>query len=142
MRRRLVCPVSESRRKAGQSKRRCRALWIRFQSNSEFKNSGRLADGSRERMGHAVVEFCRKSEPKGFFILFQNGTKLPRQSEKILPMVTFIFAKFAGAEPVVPRECQPKINCAAKFWKMTPMKNDRQKTNQKSSSMAKVGASS
>jgi len=28
--RRLVCPVSESRRKAGQSKRRCRAWWIGF----------------------------------------------------------------------------------------------------------------
>jgi len=46
--------------------------------------------------------------PQVFFTLFQNGTKLPRQSEKILPMVTFIFAKFAGAEPVVPQEFQPK----------------------------------
>jgi hypothetical protein len=88
--RRLVCPVSESRRKAGQSKRRCRILWIVFQSDSEFKSSGRLADGLRERMGQAVAEFCRKSKPKAFFILFQNGTKLPRQSGKILPMVTFV----------------------------------------------------
>ena len=79
-----------------------------FMRDAEFKNSGRLADGLRERMGHAVVEFCRESKPKSFFILFQNGTKLPRQSEKILPMVTFIFAKFAGAEPVVPQEFQPK----------------------------------
>jgi hypothetical protein len=44
-------------------------------------------------------------------------------------MVTFIFAKFAGAEPVVPRECQPKINCAAKVLKMTAMKNDSQKNH-------------
>jgi len=83
-------------------------LWIGFQSNSEFKNSGRLADGLRARMGQAVVEFSRKSKPKSFSISFQNGTKLPRQSEKILPMMTFDFAKFAEAEPVVPRECQPK----------------------------------
>jgi hypothetical protein len=79
-----------------------------FMRDAEFKNSGRLADGLRERMGQAVAEFCRESRSKSFFIVFQNGTKLPRQSEKILPMVTFIFAKFAGAEPVVPQEFQPK----------------------------------
>jgi hypothetical protein len=67
-----------------------------------------LPMGCGKGLGHAVVEFRRESKPKGIFILFQNGTKLPRQSEKILPMVIFIFAKFAGAEPVVPRECQPK----------------------------------
>ena len=108
MTRRLVCPVSESRRKAGQSKRRRRVLGLNFRRDSEFKNSGRLADGLWERMGQAVVEFCRESKPKSFFILFQNGTKLPRQSGKILPMMTFVFAKFAEAKPVVPRECQPK----------------------------------
>jgi hypothetical protein len=46
-------------------------------------------------------------------------------------MVTFVFAKFAEAEPVVPRECLPKINCAAKFLKITPMKNGSQKNESK-----------
>jgi hypothetical protein len=45
---------------------------------------------------------------KSFSISFQNGTTLPRQFEKILPMMMIVFAKFAGAEPVVLRECQPK----------------------------------
>jgi len=67
MRRRLVCPVSKARRKAGQSKRRRPALGIEFQGDAEFKNSGRLADGLRERMGRAVVEFRRETKPKNPF---------------------------------------------------------------------------
>jgi hypothetical protein len=42
-------------------------------------------------MGHAGVEFCRESKPKSFSILFQNETKPPRQSEKMPPVVTFVF---------------------------------------------------
>ena len=64
--------------------------------------------GCWKGLGHGVIESRQKIRPKSFFILFQNGTRLLRQFEKILPMVTFDFAKFARAEPVVLRACQPK----------------------------------
>jgi hypothetical protein len=59
-------------------------------------------------MGQMMIEFCRESKLKSFFILFGKRTKLVHQFEKMPPVVTFIFAKLARAEPAFPRECQPK----------------------------------
>jgi len=72
MRRRLVCPVSESRRKAGQSKRRRRVLRIEFRVILNSKILADLPMGCGKGLGQAVVEFCRESRPKNFSFCSEN----------------------------------------------------------------------
>jgi len=56
-----------------------------------------------------VVEFCRNPGQKSFFTLFGKRTTLLRQFEKMLSVVTFVFAKLAGAEPVVRENAAEKL---------------------------------
>jgi len=81
---------------------------LHFRAILNSKIQAGLPMGYGKGWGKRWLNSAGNPGQKSFFTLFGKRTTLLRQFEKMLSVVTFVFAKLAGAEPVVPRACQPK----------------------------------